>query len=111
MTAPKQPPEYLTARSKALWRRIVGRFELEAQHLELLRLGLEAVDRTDQARRRLARDGLTILGPRGTLQKHPLVDVEIASRTAAIRVFRELGLSEYLTDGPPARDGKGRFAG
>lgn len=102
-------PSHLSAASKNLWRNIVGRFELQPEHLELLRLGLEAIDRTDQARRILASDGLVVVGSRGAPQRHPMIDVEIQSRTAALRYFRELGLSSYIEPADQRRDGKGRY--
>jgi hypothetical protein len=89
---------------------VVERFALEPEHLTLLRLGLEAVDRTEQARAILAEDGLTVEGARGAIQRHPLIDVEIQSRTAALRYFRELGLAQYLEPGDQPRDGRGKYA-
>ncbi len=103
------PPAHLSPASKALWKSIVARFELQPEHLELLRLGLEAIDRTDQARQILAEDGLVITGSRGAPQRHPMIDVEMASRSAALRYFRELGLSQYVDDPKQPRDGRGRW--
>jgi P27 family predicted phage terminase small subunit len=112
MTADRfpSPPAHLSQRTKKLWRAIVSRFVLQPEHLEMLRLGMEAVDRTDQARRILAKDGLVVTGTRGAIQRHPMVDVEIQSRTAALRYFRELGLTEYVDDdSKQPRTPKGRF--
>jgi P27 family predicted phage terminase small subunit len=108
-TTEPRPPTHLSDRTKKLWRTIAAKFDLAPEHLEMLRLGLEALDRCDQARRQLAKDGLVVVGARGAPQRHPLVDVEIQSRTAALRIFRELGLTAYLDDGPPDRDGRGKF--
>ena len=104
-----RPPAHLSDRARRLWKAVSAKFDLQPEHLELLRLGLEALDRCDQSRRRLAKDGLVVLGARGAMQRHPLVDVEIQSRLAAVRIFRELGLTAYLDDAPPDRDGRGRF--
>jgi phage terminase small subunit len=104
------PPRHLSESSAALWKAIVEPFDLKEQHLVQLRLGLEAVDRCDQARRILAKDGLVITGQRGSLMRHPMVDVEIQSRTAALRAFHQLGLDSYIDPGNPNRDKKGRFS-
>lgn len=103
------PPAHLSGSSKALWRDVVDRFELQPEHLRLLTLGLEAIDRTDEARRILAKDGLMIVGARGAPMRHPLVDVEMQSRTAALRYFRELGLTQYLEPAEARRNLKGKY--
>jgi phage terminase small subunit len=113
-TAPRAPdlpkaPIHLSLASKRLWRAIVDRYDLRPEHLAQLRLALEAVDRCDQARAVLKKDGLMIAGARGGKQRHPAVDVEIASRTAALRAFRQLGLDQYVADERQARDSRGRY--
>jgi phage terminase small subunit len=51
-------PEHLSERSKDLWRQLQRSFLLEATEAELLRLGLEALDRIEQARATIASVGL-----------------------------------------------------
>ncbi len=103
------PPAHLSAASKSLWRSIVARFELQPEHLEQLRLGLEALDRCDEARRIIAKAGLVVTGSRGALQRHPAVDIEVQARSAALRAFRQLGLDQYVEDPKQPRDGHGKW--
>jgi phage terminase small subunit len=56
--APDPVPAHLSERSKGLWREVEKSFVLEATELELLRLACEALDRCEEARAVLARDGL-----------------------------------------------------
>lgn len=102
-------PKHLSAASAALWESILDRYELEDQHVALLQLALESLDRAEQARIILAAEGIVLTGARGGAVAHPAVGIERDSRIAALRGFRELGLSEYGDDVKQARDGKGRF--
>ncbi len=108
MTEPT-PPAYLTPASQSLWRSITGRYQLQDEHLAQLRLALQALDRADESRETLDREGLVVTGARGVPQRHPLVDVEAQSRSAALRAFRQLGLAEYSEEPKQRRDGHGRW--
>jgi P27 family predicted phage terminase small subunit len=108
-------PAHLSERSKALWREVEKSFVLEANELELLRLACEALDRCEEAREVLARDGLFTTNRANRPVAHPGVAVERDSRLAAVRVLRELGLENATelqgrwpldgggADGPPSR--------
>jgi P27 family predicted phage terminase small subunit len=85
-------PEHLSERSQGLWNELHRSFLLEATEAELLRLGLEALDRTEEARAVLAEEGTFTTNRYGNRVTHPAVSVERDSRLAAVRIFRELGL-------------------
>jgi hypothetical protein len=51
-------PEHLSEASKRLWDELHRSFLLEATEAELLRVGLEALDRCEEARVAIAADGL-----------------------------------------------------
>ena len=95
-TTPKvAPPPHLTEASQRLFCRIVLDYGLKGDDpaLTLLRLALEAADRADEARQRIAQDGVLLADRFGQLRPHPSVAIERDSRLAAARLLRELGLS------------------
>jgi len=85
-------PEHLSARTKGLWRTLVVEYRFEPQHLELLRLALEALDRCEEARATLAAEGSYTTDRYGGRRAHPALAVERDSRIAAARLLRELNL-------------------
>lgn len=108
-TALPAPPGHLSAASKRLWTETVERYELAPHELRILRLALEAVDRTEQARRALRRYGLVMLDRWDKPVPRPEVKIEGDSRAAAARLFGQLRLPEPDDDDPQPRSGNGRF--
>jgi phage terminase small subunit len=72
----------------------------DAVGLELLRRLCEASDVADEARARLAVDGLVAANRFGEIRQHPLVSVERDARLAIARLARELRLLEPRDEGP-----------
>jgi P27 family predicted phage terminase small subunit len=101
-----KPPDHLSRRSKAFWRKIVARYELQTEHLEVLRKALEASDRADEAGEVLRRDGLTIEDRYGTIKPHPATSVELHNRAAFLKFIEalKLGQDEKASATIPARD-------
>jgi len=89
--APK-PPVHLSPDAKAWWREVVTGYELEPQHLRLLALACEAWDRARQARRILAKRGMTYRDRFGQPRARPEIAIERDSRMAFARLLRELDL-------------------
>jgi len=86
------PPRHLSAAAKKWWRSVVADFELEEHHLRLLQLACEAWDRADQARRILAREGVTYLDRFNRPKKHPAIAIEEGARAAFAKLIVALDL-------------------
>jgi P27 family predicted phage terminase small subunit len=94
-----QAPRHLSDRSRKVYRTLVDDYRLheEPAALTTLRLACEALDRTEQARIVIDREGLTVATTDGAVKTHPAVAIERDSRLAALRAFRELGLEPAAT--------------
>jgi len=107
-------PKHLSKPQKQLFRQIVDDFGLEGDSAALttLRLACEALDRCEEARLLLAKEGLTVETDLGGTKTHPAVAIERDSRLAAVRCLRELsldgGAGGYESARPP-RIGTGRL--
>lgn len=97
-------PAHLSKRAKAWWRQVAGDFELEPHHLLLLTAAAECLDRMDQAREAIAKDGPFFVDRNGSRRAHPGLAVERDSRIAFARLLRELQLDADVTSEsrPPA---------
>lgn len=93
-----KPPPHLSKRSKELWVTTTSDFTLEATELELLRLACESLDRCEDARAIVAREGMTSRGRYGQVLPHPMLQTERDSRLAAARLFKQLALPEALNE-------------
>jgi len=89
----------LSKASRAFCRHVLAKYELDQHHVKLLTLLCEALDRGEQARQAIARDGAYLHDRFGQLKAHPVVAVERDARIAAARLTRELDL-----DGTPEPD-------
>jgi P27 family predicted phage terminase small subunit len=107
-------PSHLSQATRVWWSSIVSSYELEGHHLRLLQACCESWDRCEEARKILAKQGLTIAGSRGGLQAHPAVQIERDARTLFVRCLRELDLdSEPVPERsrPPAlKSNRGRIS-
>jgi P27 family predicted phage terminase small subunit len=89
---PGPPPSHLSAEMSAWWGAVVSEHDLNAHRLHLLRLACEAYDRVQQARRVLAKQGLTFTDKNGDPRARPECAIERDSRTAFARLLRDLDL-------------------
>jgi hypothetical protein len=89
-------PVGLTPRSKALWRAVVGEFELSAAELEILLNALKCSDRADEAAKALAHDGLVMTDRYGSAKAHPMIDVESRNRALFARFIAQLGVKATI---------------
>jgi len=87
-----EPPGHLSKAAQAWWRQLVADYEFESHHLRLLQLACESWDRCEQARERLAADGITFTDRFGQPRPHPSLAAERDSRIAFARLMRQLDL-------------------
>ena len=89
-----EPPEYLSERSKMLWKYHVGDRVISPGRIEAFRLALEALDTSDRARQILAEEGLTTVTKKsGATHIHPLARVERENKQLFFRIWSSLGLT------------------
>lgn len=94
-TPPPPPaPEGLSPKAQALWDAAMAwQKRWNAARLETLYQGLCALDRADEARMAVSRDGLTtITETTKAVHVHPAAKLEREFRQQALRVFDDLGL-------------------
>ncbi len=92
-----QAPSHLESATAAWWRSVVTTWELDEHHVRLLTLAAEAFDRAVQARKVIARKGMTFRDRFGQPKPRPEVAIERDARIAFARLLRELDLD---VDGP-----------
>ena len=92
-----KPPKHLSREAKRIWRQLNATWQFESDSLLVLRVGLEAFDRLQDARRILSEDGLTTKmgqdeGAR--ILKHPALEVEKNARSGFLQAMRLLGIEK-----------------
>lgn len=93
-------PQHLRPETRKWWQRMMATFELEAHHVELLRLAGEALDRCAEAREAIERDGAYLRDRFSQIKPHPAMTVERASSLAAAKLISELQLVELPAHEP-----------
>ena len=86
-------PAHLSDRAKAIWRSVLksGR---SRQRLAMVQTALEALDRADEAREIINKDGMLISTKEGGMShSHPLLKIEKDNRALFARLWRELDLT------------------
>ena len=94
----KKSPNYLSKKSRVFVNTILRDFQLETHHEKLLLQAAECLDRIDQAREEILRDGLTVPTRDGGIKAHPCVNIERDCKILFSRLIRELGLDVESTD-------------
>ena len=90
---PIPAPDHLSDRSKALWRGVVPSRAKSAARLALVATALEALDRANECREAIAKEGMTSrTETTGALHVHPLVKVEAEARRQFAAIWRSLDL-------------------
>ena len=107
-TVGEKPPEHLSKNAQEFWRWATYEYRLTQDDLKVLLMACEAMDRCRQARKRLAKQGLTYTDRFGQPKSRPEVAIERDSRLAFTKLVRQLGLSKKLgramTSGNPWKE-------
>ena len=94
-------PSHLGPNGRSFWTAVQSEYEIEdAQGLALLRVAAEALDRLEQARQILAKDGLTQLDRFGVPKQHPMLTTEKDARAGFLAATRALGLEPHEDEKP-----------
>jgi hypothetical protein len=86
------PPRGLSRRSRDFWRAVDAEFVLAPPDFELLRGICTTMDRLDEVRSAISRDGVTVPGSKGQIRPHPLLAEERGLNVTLARLLRELDL-------------------
>lgn len=97
---PKAPPDLGTA-GAAYWKAVSSAYAVEPHHVALLEQACRALDRAEDARAAILRDGSTY-SVKGEPRAHPMITVERDSR----RVFGYLSRLLALKDSDSPRLGR-----
>ncbi len=104
----EKPPEHLSKHAQDFWQWAVSEYQLSKDDLHLLTMACEAMDRCRQARKRLAKQGLTYTDRFGQPKSRPEVAIERDSRLAFAKLVRQLSLNKKLgramTSGNPWKE-------
>lgn len=95
--APRAPAHF-SPRARAFWQFATSEFQLEPHHIELVRLVGEAIDRGEQARLAVAKEGLTIKDRFAQLRPHPGIAIERNAALVVGRLIKQLGLDLELPE-------------
>lgn len=94
MTKKDNIPAHLSVKMKKLYEKIIADYDLlEDHHKALLLSACELLDRAEQARLQIEKDGLTTSDRYNTVKIHPCCKLEIDAKNSARLLLRELGLN------------------
>jgi P27 family predicted phage terminase small subunit len=85
-------PKYLGKAGKKYWKRVVNGYDLQVQDYEILANACECLDRIDQARETIAREGAWCGGDGRLLREHPAQKTERDNKKLHSQLVRELCL-------------------
>jgi P27 family predicted phage terminase small subunit len=102
--SPSIAPKHLRKESAAFFNSVMTDYQLDEHHIILLTKACESLDRIEEAREIIKKEGLTYKDRFGSPRANPAVAIERDNKISIARLFRELGL-DLAGDGktaPPA---------
>ena len=89
-TAPKtwaEPPRKLGNHGRSLWDRIMSEYDIaDSGGLEMLAQACAALDRAEECRELVAREGI-LIKVKGSWRENPATKIELANRAFVVRTF------------------------
>ena len=89
----RKPPPGLKTETRKWWTEVVSTWDLDIHHLKLLEAACRELDRAEEARLAIRKDGGVLVKDRfGQLKEHAARKVEREARITFARLVREMGL-------------------
>jgi hypothetical protein len=110
MASKPAPPKGLKPAGAALWRSIVGRWDLRPDELRVLREAAREVDLIDAMERELAGDKVMIPGSMGQRVVNPLITELRQHRATLAQLLRQLKLPDESGEKQETRSTQARAA-
>lgn len=85
-------PSHLSKLSKKFYKRVISDYDLENHHLKILLLACECLDRINEAKEVIDKDGIIYYDSRGNPREHPAIKIESNNKVIFARLMRELCL-------------------
>jgi len=102
-----RPPGHLSKEARILWKALHTEWVIsEPGSVAILVSALESYDRSQAARKILARDGLSITDRFDQVRVHPLCAVVRDAESAFRAALRQLGVDKAPDENPPRRPGR-----
>jgi len=88
-----KPPRKLGRHGGRLWKTVMNEYQIDdAGGSEMLALACEQLDRAQECREQIDRDGLMLRTKHGP-KEHPLLKAELSARAFICRTLQRLGLT------------------
>jgi P27 family predicted phage terminase small subunit len=99
----ERAPSGLGKEGKKFWKQLSGEYDFETHHLKILENACHCLDRIEQAKEQIEKDGLYVPDRYGALKEHPAGKTERDNRALFARLLRELGLDIEFHESRPSR--------
>jgi P27 family predicted phage terminase small subunit len=106
---PGKPPAFLRPATRAWWKAVEAKYELDDHHRLILTQACNALDRAQEARETLTAEGSYFTDRLGNKKAHPACAIELSNSRLFASLVRELGLdvNQVEPPRPPALPGYG----
>src|SRR5262245_47787677 len=88
------PPKTLGPAGRRLWKSVLGSWRLTSEHLDLLRVGCEALDTFGSSTALVRAEGVCVRDRFGHLRAHPAAAVARDATSSLTKIMKALDLRE-----------------